>query len=130
MAVETRPRGVALLVATPPRAIALTIAAGGAISLQSYVNGRLGNEVGSATIAAATNNMVAFVATLAIVLATGALPRARAQLRARGRPPLWQFLGGLGGAALVLVSATAALMLFLVAAATIAVVIQAVAGAI
>ena len=52
--------------------------------------------------------MVAFLATLAIVLATRALPRARARLRALGRPPVWHFLGGLGGAALVLVSATAA----------------------
>ena len=52
--------------------------------------------------------MVAFVATLAIVLATRALPRARARLRALGRPPAWYFLGGLGGAALVLVSAAAA----------------------
>jgi len=52
--------------------------------------------------------MVAFLATLAIVLATRALPRARARLRALGRPPVWHFLGGLSGAALVLVSATAA----------------------
>jgi len=48
--------------------------------------------------------MVAFVATLAI----GALPRARDRLRALGRPPLWYFLGGFGGAGLVLVSAAAA----------------------
>ena len=59
-------------------------------------------------MAAAINNVVAAVATLAIVLATGALPRAIARLRALGRPPLWHFLGGLGGAALVLVSAAAA----------------------
>jgi transporter family-2 protein len=36
------------------------------------------------------------------------VPRAQARLRALGRPPAWHFLGGLGGAALVLVSATAA----------------------
>ena len=108
MAVRTRPRGIALLLASPPRAIAVTILAGGGISLQSYLNGRLGKDVGSATIAAAINNMVAFVATLAIVLAIRALPRARDRLRALGRPPAWFFLGGFGGAALVLVSATAA----------------------
>ncbi len=107
-ALETRPRGVALLLATPARAVAVTVLAGAAISLQSYLNGRLGAEVGSATIAAAINNMVAFVATLAIAVAIGALPRARARLRALGRPPVWYFLGGLGGAGLVLVSATAA----------------------
>ena len=108
MAVETRPHGVALLLASPPRAVAVTILAGAGISLQSYLNGRLGKDVGSATIAAAINNMVAFVATLAIVLAIRALPRARDRLRALGRPPVWFFLGGFGGAALVLVSATAA----------------------
>ena len=106
--VETRPRGVVALLASPRRAIALTILAGGGISLQSYLNGKLGAEVGSPTIAAAINNGVAFVATIATVLATRALPRARARLRALGRPPAWHFLGGLGGAALVLVSATAA----------------------
>ena len=42
------------------------------------------------------------------MLAIGALPRALARLRALGRPPLWYFLGGFGGAALVLVSAAAA----------------------
>jgi bacterial/archaeal transporter family-2 protein len=108
VAVEVGPRGAAALLATPPRAIAITVLAGAAISLQSYVNGRLGKEVGSATVAAAINNTVATVATLTIVLAIGALPRAIARLRAIGRPPAWHFLGGLGGAALVLVSAAAA----------------------
>jgi bacterial/archaeal transporter family-2 protein len=108
VAVETRPRGAAALLSTPTRAVAMTILAGAAISLQSYVNGRLGKDIGSPTVAAAINNLVATLATLAIVLATGALPRAVKQLRAVGRPPVWQFLGGLGGAALVLVSATAA----------------------
>ena len=108
MTVETRPHGVAALLASPPRAIALTILAGGAISLQSYLNGKLGAQISSPTIAAATNNGVAFVATVAIALATRAVPRAQARLRALGRPPAWHFLGGLGGAALVLVSATAA----------------------
>jgi transporter family-2 protein len=108
MTVETRPRGAAALLATPARAVAMTILAGGAISLQSYVNGRLGGDIGSPTVAAAINNLVATVATLGIVLATGALPRAVARLRALGRPPLWHFLGGLIGAALVLVSAVAA----------------------
>jgi bacterial/archaeal transporter family-2 protein len=107
-AVQPRPRGLAALLASPPWAVAMTILAGGAISLQSYLNGRLGKDVGSATIAAAINNMVAFLATFAIVLAVHALPRARARLRALGRPPAWYFLGGFGGAALVLVSAAAA----------------------
>jgi transporter family-2 protein len=106
--VETRPRGARALVATAPRAVTMTILAGAAISLQSYVNGRLGKDVGSPTVAAAINNLVALAATLGIVLASGALPRAAARLRAHGRPPAWHFLGGLGGAAVVLVAATAA----------------------
>ena len=108
MSVETRQRGVTLLLATPARAVTITVLAGGAISLQSYLNGQLGKDIDSPTIAAAINNAVAFVATIAVVLATRALPRARARLRALGRPPVWHFLGGLGGAALVLVSAVAA----------------------
>ena len=108
MTVQTRQRGVSLLLATPARAVTFTVLAGGAISLQSYLNGQLGKDIGSPTVAAAINNGVAFVATIAIVLATRALPRARARLRALGRPPVWHFLGGLGGAALVLVSAVAA----------------------
>jgi transporter family-2 protein len=108
LAVETRPRGARALLATPRRAVAVTILAGAAISLQSYLNGQLGKDVGSPIVAAGINNLVALVAALAVVLVTGALPRAVARLRALGRPPAWHFLGGLGGAALVLVSAAAA----------------------
>jgi len=106
--VATRPRRAAGLLATPPRALAMMMLAGAGISVQSYVNGRLGRDVGSPFVAAAINNLVAFVATATIVIATGALPRAIARLRALGRPPMWHFLGGLSGAALVLVSAVAA----------------------
>ena len=62
-AVDTRPRGVALLVANPRRALVATVLAGGAISVQSYLNGRLGADAGSPTIGAAINNLVAFVVT-------------------------------------------------------------------
>jgi transporter family-2 protein len=108
LTVQTRPRGAAALLATPARALAMAMLAGGAISLQSYVNGRLGREIGSATVAAAINNLIAMVAMIGIVLATGALPRAVARVRALGRPPVWHFLGGFGGAAVVLVAAVAA----------------------
>ncbi len=108
MTVDARPRGVARLVASPGRALACAVLAGGAISVQSYLNGRLGKEAGAPTIAAAINNLTAFIATFAIVLATRAIPRARAQLRALGGVPPWYYLGGFGGAALVLVSTVAA----------------------
>ena len=107
-AAPSRARGPAVLLATPPRALAMVIVAGGAISLQSYLNGRLGRELDSATVASAINNLIATLAALAVVLSTKAIPRALARVRALGRPPAWQYVGGLFGAALVLVSAAAA----------------------
>jgi len=107
-ATVSRPRGPAALLATPARAVAVTFVAGGTISLQSYLNGRLGRQLDSATVASTINNLVAMLAALAVVLATGAIPRAIARLRALGRPPWWQFTGGLFGAALVLISTAAA----------------------
>jgi transporter family-2 protein len=104
----SRRRGPSALLATPPRAVAVTILAGGMISLQSYLNGRLGRQLDSATVASAINNLVAMLAALAVVLATGALPRAIGRLRAHGRPSWWQFSGGLFGAALVLIATAAA----------------------
>jgi transporter family-2 protein len=106
--VRSRPRGATFLASRPRVALVATILAGGAISLQSYLNGRLGHDLGSPEVSAAINNLVACIATLIVVLATGAVPRALARLRTLGRPPLWHFLGGYGGAALVLVSAVAA----------------------
>lgn len=104
----SRSRGPAALLATPARAVAVTFVAGSMISLQSYLNGRLGRQLDSATVASTINNLVAMLAALAVVLATGAIPRAIARLRALGRPPWWQFSGGLFGAALVLISTAAA----------------------
>ena len=107
--VQTRPRrGIHALVGTPARAIAVAVVTGVGVSVQFYVNGRLGREVGSATVAAVVNNLIAALAALAVVLGTGALPRAVGRIRALGRPPLWQFTGGALGAAVVLVSAVAA----------------------
>ena len=95
-------------VATPARALVLTVLSGAAISLQAYVNGRLGGQIDSAMTAAAINNLVAVVATLAIAIASGALVRGIARLRAaEKRPPLWHFLGGLVGASLVGVTTVA-----------------------
>jgi transporter family-2 protein len=112
MSVATESRagggGFARLVATPRRALLLAFTAGAAISVQAYINGRLGRAFDSAYVAASINNLVALLVALAVVVATGALPRGLARMRALGRPPLWQFTGGLAGAALVLVSAAAA----------------------
>ena len=64
-----------------------TVLSGAAISLQAYVNGRLGGQIGSAMIAAAINNLVAVVATLAIALARVPSPRERAAAGGGERPP-------------------------------------------
>ena len=109
-ATEPRPAAHApALVATPARALVLTVLSGAAISVQAYVNGQLGGRIDSAFTAAAINNVVAVVATLAVALATGALVRGIGRLRAaERRPPFWHFLGGLVGAALVCVTTFAA----------------------
>ena len=93
----------------PPRAVAMTILAGAAISLQSYVNGRLGKDVGSRH----GRRRGQQPRSRRRDAADRARDAARCRGRSRGcaglgRPPLWHFLGGLGGAALVLVSAAAA----------------------
>ena len=107
-----QPRGAhraPALFATPARALVLAVLSGAAISLQAYVNGQLGGRIDSAMVAAAINNLVAVVATLGVALATGALVRGIARLRAaEKRPPLWHWLGGLVGASLVAVTTVAA----------------------
>jgi transporter family-2 protein len=110
VATESRPGGggFARLVATPRRALVLAFTAGASVSVQAYLNGRLGRAFDSAYVAASINNLVALFVALAVVLSTGALARGLARMRALGRPPLWQFTGGLTGAAIVLVSAAAA----------------------
>jgi transporter family-2 protein len=86
-----------------PTLIAVT--AGAALAVQSYVNGRLGQSLGSAEVAAAVNNGVGLGTLVAITLATGAIPRALRSL-AGVRP--WHLLGGLGGAMLVVAGAVGA----------------------
>ena len=97
MAVSTR-RATAL-----PMAIA--VAAGVTLAVQSYVNGRLGTSLGSGELAALINNATGLAALAVIALATGAAPRA---LRRRADIRWWQLLGGLGGALMVTAGAVAA----------------------
>jgi transporter family-2 protein len=81
---------------------------GAGVALQAYVNGRLGRHLGSAELAAAINNTIGLAALALLLAATGGAPRALARVRAGARPRWWHFLGGLGGASLVAVSAVAA----------------------
>jgi transporter family-2 protein len=80
----------------------LALCAGAGVSLQSFTNGHLTDELGSPLLAAATNNLsaIALIAVLAIL--TGALPRAaRAVAERRTVMKPWWFAGGLLGAVAV-----------------------------
>lgn len=91
-------------------ALAVAVAAGAMVSLQSYVNGRLGGVLGSAQTAAAVSNTVGLVALVALVVITGAHRRAWRTVRAAGSGALrtWFFVGGICGALLVAVNTAGA----------------------
>ena len=84
---------------------AVAVAAGAAIAVQAYVNGRLGHSLGSGELAAAINNLTALVAIGPLTIAMRAPPRA---LRNRAGLRPWHLLGGLGGATLVIAATIAA----------------------
>jgi bacterial/archaeal transporter family-2 protein len=83
----------------------VAVAGGVALAVQSYVNGRLSESLGSGEAAAAVNNGVGLAALLAVTVATGAIPRA---LRSRDRVRPWHLLGGLGGAMFIVAGALGA----------------------
>jgi bacterial/archaeal transporter family-2 protein len=83
----------------------VVVAAGVALSAQAYINGRLGDSIGSAEAAAAVNNGVGLVALLAVTVVAGAIPRA---LRSLAQVRLWHLLGGLGGAMFIAAGAIGA----------------------
>jgi bacterial/archaeal transporter family-2 protein len=81
---------------------AIAVALGAALAVQSYVNGRLAQSIGSPELAAAVNNAVGLVALGVVAAAIGAIPRA---LRAWPGVRPWYLLGGLGGAMYVMAGA-------------------------
>lgn len=87
---------------------ALAVAAGAGVALQSYINGRLGRQLGGGELAAVVNNTIGLLALTALVVATRALPRARSTVRAGAEVKWWYLLGGAGGAMLVASAAIAA----------------------
>ena len=89
-------------------ALGVAFAAGIALSVQAFVNGRLAGSLGSALLAGAVNNAVGLTALLAVALAVGAVGRARRALIRAGRPRVWQLVAGANGALFIVVSATAA----------------------
>jgi transporter family-2 protein len=78
---------------------------GAMLALQSYVNGRFGQTLGSAEVAAAVNNAVGLAALGMLAAATGAIGRA---LRSLQRVRSWHLLGGFGGALYVMAGAIGA----------------------
>jgi transporter family-2 protein len=83
----------------------VVVVAGIALSLQAYINGRLGETIGSGEAAAAVNNGVGLLALLVVTVAAGAIPRA---LRSFGQVRGWHLLGGLGGAMFIAAGAIGA----------------------
>ena len=97
MAVQTRPRGVTLLVASPG-AGADVHRARGRCDLAAVLHQRATRQGrGRAHDRRGDQQPRGLRRDVAIVLATRALPRARARLRALGGVPSWYFLGGLRG---------------------------------
>ncbi|GIJ27100.1 membrane protein [Micromonospora qiuiae] len=92
----------------PPAAAALIlVAVGGAASAaQAAINAELGQRVGNATLGAVVNNLGG---TLLVLVGLLVLPSMRTGLAAlrRARLPWWSYLGGLGGAGIVLLAAYA-----------------------
>ncbi|RIV37746.1 DMT family transporter [Micromonospora radicis] len=92
----------------PPSAVALALVTLGGVAsaAQGALNAELGQQVGNATLGAVVNNLGG---TLLILLGLAVLPSMRTGLRAlrQARAPWWWYLGGLGGAAIVVLAAYA-----------------------
>ncbi len=90
-------------------AVAATLLAGIAISIQTSVNGHVGVLTGSPTLATAINYVGALIVAVIIAGASGGFPRAWRRLRQRrGELRWWWFLGGIMGFGAVLVASIVA----------------------
>lgn len=89
-------------------ALGLAFLCGGGLSVQAFVNGRLGTTLGSAEMAAVVSNVVGLVALLVLGLGSGALGRAWRRVQADGVGPAWHYAGSAIGSLFVLVAAIAA----------------------
>ncbi|MBY8875259.1 DMT family transporter [Micromonospora sp. PLK6-60] len=86
----------------PAVALVLVVLGGVAAAAQGVVNAELGERAGNPVLGAVANNLGG---SLLILFGLVALPSMRAGLAAlrRARLPWWTYLGGLGGAAIVVV---------------------------
>lgn len=92
----------------PPVAVALTLVVlgGTASAAQGAVNAELGQRVGNASLGAVVNNLGGCLLVLLGLLVLPSMRTGLADLR-RSRLPWWSYLGGLGGAAIVVLAAYA-----------------------
>lgn len=84
-------------------ALGLAALGGVASAAQSAVNAELGERVGNAAIGAVVNNLGGVVLVLLGLLVLPSMRTGLAALR-HSRLPWWAYLGGLGGAAIVIVA--------------------------
>lgn len=87
----------------PSAALALVVLGGAASAAQGVVNAELGERAGNPVLGAVVNNVGG---VLLVLLGLPAIPAMRSGLVAlrRARLPWWTYLGGLGGAAIVVVA--------------------------
>ena len=89
-------------------ALAIAFVAGAALSLQAFVNGRLGTSVGSPRLAGFISLLVGFSTMLVLITTTGALQRAAVRIRAGARPRWWHLVLCANSALVITVMAEAA----------------------
>ena len=82
--------------------------AGAVNSVQTFLNGRLAGDLGSAALAAAVNNGLALGALLVVGAATGAPARLASAARRGRRPRWWELATAATGAAFVIITTTLA----------------------
>lgn len=86
----------------------VAVVGGVGISLQVFLNGRLGESLGSVELAAATNTTTALVALVVIAALTGTRARAVEGLRQRPVRRWWHWIVGVNGAIFMLFACFAA----------------------
>jgi bacterial/archaeal transporter family-2 protein len=89
-------------------ALGLAIGAGAALSLQGFVNGRLGGSVGSAELAGVVSLAISLTAVVLITSFSGALVQAFRRVRSGARPRWWHLVVCANGALVIIVMAEGA----------------------
>jgi transporter family-2 protein len=86
-------------------ALACAVAAGVAISLQVFVNGRLSGSLGSPVLAGTVNNLSGLLFLVILGSSTGVPRRAKARFAARSGLRWWHVAAGVNGALFITVGA-------------------------